>query len=119
MSFAVIKQDPGSSGIEPGDEIVFTRSWGEWHLVRRRYLVWSVKGPSVNGYEIDLWGINSHKELLDWLFHVGGKTMDPPNYFNAMQVIFRWAGHSDVVNGKELAIDYWNRSVPHKKSIHG
>ncbi len=72
----------------------------------------------MNGYDIDLWDINSHKKLLDWLFHVGGKGMDAVNYFEAMRTIFREVGYSDAFNGKDLAIDYWNRSVPHKKSIH-
>lgn len=121
MSCVQIKQDPRSPGLRPGDEFVFTRSWGHWHLVGKRFLVWNVKGPSRDGYDIDLWSINSHQELLDWLFHVGGKSMDPANYFEAMQTIFRDVGYSGTVtvDGKALAIRYWNESVPHRKSIHG
>jgi hypothetical protein len=120
MTCVVIPADPANqdSFFGPGDRFVFTRSWGNWHLVRRRFLVWNTHGPSLGGYEVDLWEIDSHRELVDWLFHVGGKTMDPSDFFEAMRTIFRSTGQSQTIDGKALAIKYWNDSVPHKKSIH-
>ena len=120
MTCVIIPANPSKPHpyIGPGDKFVFTRSWGNWHLVRRRFLIWNTKGPSIYGYDIDLWEIDSHRVLVDWLFHVGGKTFDPQDFFEAMRTIFEPAGNSQSVDGKALAISYWNRSVPHKKRIH-
>lgn len=121
MACVVISKDPSAKrvGFGPGDQLVDTRSWGNWHLYRRRWLIWNTSGkPSDGGYDIDLWDIDSHKELVDWLFHVGGKTYDPEQFFDAMRDIFGSAGYSDTVDGKALAIKFWERSVPHNKRIH-
>ena len=116
MACIVIKTNPNTIGIGPGDRFVSTRSWGNWHFHRRRWLVWNTRGkPSEGGYEVDLWGIDSHQELVDWLFHIGGKTTDPHHFFDAMQEIFRTAGWSDTFCGKDLAIKFWEGSVPHPK----
>ena len=93
------------------DDLKLQRTWGEWRLYSKRFLVWSPNG-SPTGYEVDLWEINDHQELVDWLFHVGGKTFDPLHFFEAMQQIFREAGWRKTFNGKELAIWYWQNSEP-------
>ena len=120
MTTVVIPKNPADQqfGIRPGDRFVKTCSWGNWHLMSRRFLVWNTRGPSLGGYDIDLWEVDSHREFIDWLFHVGGKRYDLADFFEAMQAIFDGAQHSDIVDGKALAIKYWNASVPHQKSIH-
>ena len=104
---------PRFDWLSTGEEFQLYRSWGNWHLMSRRYLVWNTRGPSLDGYDIDLWEINTHKELVDWLFHVGGKTFDPHDFFDAMRDIFRSAGWSEAFSGKDLTIAYWGQSAPH------
>ncbi len=107
MACLIDKSDPAVLSV------VFTRSWGNWHLYRRRWLIWNPSGkPSKDGYDIDLWEIDSHKELVDWLFHVGGKTYDPDQFFEAMRDIFRSAGGLPTFSGKDLVLQYWEQSVP-------
>ena len=81
------------------------RSWGAWRIRRRRYLV-----HSAWGYEIDLWEINSHQQLADWLFHVGGKDLDTPNFFLAMRAIFRPVGWTEKFSGKAMVNAYLQAS---------
>ena len=79
------------------------RTWGHWRLKSKRYLVHG----DVH-YEIDLWSIHSHQELVDWLFHVGSRGYgNDEGFFDAMKDIFRTAGHQAVVDGKALALAYW------------
>jgi len=119
MAHLLIKKDPTSPGIGPGDRLVLTRSWGNWHLYRRRWLIWNTSGkPSLGGYDVDLWGINTHKALVDWLFHLGGKTIDPTDFFQAMQAVFRAAGSSDSFSGKDLALRYWQSSAAPPSYTH-
>ena len=94
------------------------RSWGNWHLFRKRYLVHSPSGkPSRGGYDIDLWEINSHKELVDWLFHVGGKTYGgDEGFYDAMHDIFRDAAWSDSFTGKQITLAYWDNSANNASS---
>ena len=101
-----------STGFGPNDQLVMPRSWGQWHFTRRRYLVFSPNGkPSAAGYSVDLWNINDHRSLVDWLFHVGGKPYGgDAGFYDAMHDIFRTAGWDKEFSGKELCIDYWNQS---------
>lgn len=80
-------------------------------MVRGRYLVHCPgKRSGIRDYEIDLWGIDTHRELADWLFHVGGKGLDTADFFLAMRAIFRPVGWMDHFSGKELATGYWRAS---------
>ena len=115
MTCIIQQKNPHALGMEPGDQFIFTRSWGNWHLMSRLFLVWNTRGPSLGGYDVDLWSIDNHNQLVDWLFHVGGKQMDHADYYEAMQTIFRTAGWDQSFSGKDLAIKYWNESVPHPK----
>ena len=82
------------------------RTWGQWRLKNKRYLV-----HGAMAYEIDLWEIDSHRELVDWLFHVGSRGYgNEEGFFDAMKAIFRPAGSQPAVNGKALALAYWANS---------
>jgi hypothetical protein len=102
---------PTGQAITPGSvfRIPTPRRWGEWRMMQGRYLVHR-RGTRFVDYEIDLWEIDTHRELADWLFHVGGKQLDTPNFFLAMRAVFRSAGWHDNFSGKELASKYWKVS---------
>lgn len=105
--------------LKPGDRLCINRPrvWGEWHFYRKRYLVHAPNGkPSEAMYTVDLWSINNHFSLVDWLFHVGGKGYGTKGqtgdvgFYDAMHDIFRKAGWNEEFIGKELCLDYWNQS---------
>jgi hypothetical protein len=97
--------EPRFRGIGPGQKITFRRRWNEWELEEARHLVHR------SGYYVDLWDIKDHKSLLSWLFHVGGKYCGGAvGFYDAMHDIFRWAGDSKTVSGKESAQKYWEMS---------
>lgn len=99
-------------GMRPGDKFNYPRVWGEWHFYRSRWLVHSPNGkPSEGMYSVDLWGINHHRSLVDWLFHVGGKPYGGAvGFYDGMHNIFRAAGWNADFNGKDLCLKYWQQS---------
>ena len=113
-TLASVSPDPMLTICKPGHKIILPRTWGEWHFTRKRDLVFSSTGRPTKdiGYTIDLWGINDHKRLTDWLFHVGGKHYgDGIGFYDAMTHIFRSAGWMTEFSGKDLCLDYWQHST--------
>ena len=104
--------------LTPEENVPPPRTWGKWHFTRKRFLVYSPNGkPSAAGYEVDLWEINDHKTLVDWLFHVGGKPYGgDAGFYDAMHDILRRAGWDKTFTGKDLATRYWEISKPVSRS---
>ena len=105
-------------GISPNHRFIKRRVWGEWHLHRSRWLVHAPNGkPSEAMYSVDLWSINNHFSLVDWLFHVGGKGYGTKGktgdvgFYDAMHDIFRRAGWNAEFNGKQLCLEHWKQSA--------
>lgn len=88
---------------------IYPVQWGAWHLYKNRFLVHAPNGnPDGSNYDIDLFDINSHRDITKWLFHISGKSdwYEPENFFRAMSDVFRWAGEIKEINGKQSVEDY-------------
>jgi hypothetical protein len=88
---------------------LYPTNWGNWHLFNERWLSFTLTACRYdNIYEVDLWEINNHQELVDWLFHVSDKTYDPADFFKAMRMIFRpvaWRRQAQF-DGRKIVAEY-------------
>lgn len=93
---------PDATTIEP------RLKWGKWKLTSPNTLLHT----GLN-YDVPLSEINDHRELLDWLFHVGSKAevYEPTAFAAAMRAIFRPAVRMPSFSGKELAADYITKEL--------
>jgi len=100
-------------GFRPGDRLgqrAPQSSWGEWEFKSNLTLVWR------GHYEVDLEGINSTAQMLDWIFHAWSR--DGAHLVAAFEEIFNPRAHccsmgsEKCFSGKRLAQAYAKKLSP-------